>query len=127
MLERGDSLERVLPLVEEGDGYTSPYDVASIYLRTTCRAILALRTGELGRAAELAAEALGAVDRTQETWYQADLRRWLSEIPRTSGDVALERRLLQEAAQMYARKEIRGYDAEIAARLAELDGNGSHS
>jgi class 3 adenylate cyclase len=125
MLERGDSLERVLPLVEEGDGYTSPYDVASVYLRTTCRAILASRTGEHGRAAELAAEALGAVDRTQETWYQADLRRWLSEVPRRTGDLVLERRLLSEARQRYRRKEIRGYDAEIAARLAELDADGA--
>ena len=42
-------------------------------------------------------------------------------VPRAAGDVELERRMLLEAARMYARKEIRSYDAEIAARLAELD------
>jgi hypothetical protein len=120
MLERGDSSQMVLPLVEGAEGYTSPYDVTSVYLLAACRAILAVRTGDLHRATELTAEALRAVDRTQEAWAQADLRRWLSEVPRTTGDVTWERRLLQEAAERYARKEIRTYDAETAARLAEL-------
>jgi class 3 adenylate cyclase len=119
MLERGDSSDAVLPLIAEAEGYTSPYDVTSTYLLATCRAILAVRAGDGEHANELTDDALTAVDRTQETWAQADLRRWLSEIPRTTGDVELERRLLQEAAEMYARKEIRSYDAEIQARLAE--------
>jgi hypothetical protein len=42
-------------------------------------------------------------------------------VARAAGDVTLEGRLLHEAAEMYARKEIRSYDAEIQARLAELD------
>jgi hypothetical protein len=46
-------------------------------------------------------------------------------VPRATGDLALERRLLREAAEMYARKEIRSYDAEIAARLAELEADGA--
>jgi hypothetical protein len=108
-------------LVEEAATYTSPYDGLSVSYLAACRAILAARTGDLERSAELAAQALGAVDATDEVWHRADLRRWLSEVPRTAGDFELERRLLGEAAEMYARKEIRSYDAEIAARLAELD------
>ncbi|MDX6358263.1 MAG: hypothetical protein QOH37_1317 [Nocardioidaceae bacterium] len=121
MLDRGDPIESVVPLVEEAATYTSPYDGLSVSYLAACRAILAARTGDLERSAELAAQALGAVDATDEVWHRADLRRWLSEVPRTAGDFELERRLLGEAAEMYARKEIRSYDAEIAARLAELD------
>jgi class 3 adenylate cyclase len=121
MLERADPSEKVLPLVEEAASYTSPYDAASVSALATCRAILAVRVGDVDRADELADEALRVADGTQEVWNQADLRRWLSEVPRAAGDVELERRLLSEAAERYRRKEIRSYDAEIAARLAELD------
>jgi predicted transcriptional regulator len=110
----------VLPLVEEAEGYTSPYDTASVQLLGACRAILAVRTGDVDRATELAAETLRAVDQTQETWAQADLRRWLSELPRTTGNVALERRMLLEASELYGRKEIRSYDDDIQTRLDEL-------
>ena len=51
---------------------------------------------------------------------RADLRRWLAPVPRATGDVTLERRMLREAAESYDRKEIRSYDAEISARLEEL-------
>ena len=61
------------------------------------------------------------IDATQAMWLQADLRRWLSVVPRATGDHALERRMLLEAEEMYRRKGIRSYDAEIGRRLAELD------
>ena len=60
------------------------------------------------------------VDRTQQMWQRADLRRWLSVAPRATGDRVLERQMLGDAAEMYAHKEIRSYDAEIGGRLAEL-------
>jgi hypothetical protein len=121
MLERGDSPEIVLPLVEEAEGYTSPYDVTSVYFLAACRAILAGRADDADRANELVDEVLRAVDQTHELWTQADLRRLLSEVPRRTADVDLERRLLREAGEMYARKEIRSYDLEIQRRLDELD------
>jgi class 3 adenylate cyclase len=120
MLERGDSSEIVVPLVDEAEACTSPYDASSVSYRGACRAILALRSGDHDRAQRLAEEALRVVDRTHQTWGRADLRRWLSAVPRATGDQALERRMLEEAAAMYARKEIRSYDAEISHRLAEL-------
>ena len=43
MLERGDSTETVLPLIEEAESYTSPYDAISVAYASACRAILALR------------------------------------------------------------------------------------
>jgi hypothetical protein len=72
----------------------------------------------------LADEALRVIDGAQETWSQADLRRWLSEVPRASGDHERERRWLLEAQERYHRKGIRSYDAEIDLRLAELDTDG---
>ncbi|MDQ1636395.1 MAG: hypothetical protein QOJ32_3204, partial [Frankiaceae bacterium] len=121
MLERGDGTETVLPLVEEAASYTSPYDGLSVAYLAACRAILAARSGDLEESHELAAEALRAADATHEVWHRADLRRWLSVIPRTTREAELERRLLLEAGEMYARKEIRSYDAEIQARLIELN------
>jgi hypothetical protein len=121
MVERGDPLEDVLPLVEEAAGYTSPYDTISVSFEAACRALLALGAGDHVSATALAELSLSVVDRTHQVWQGADLRRWLSAVPRATGDLELERRLLREAAEMYGRKEIRSYDAEITARLAELD------
>jgi class 3 adenylate cyclase len=120
MLERGDSSEIVVPLVDEAEACTSPYDASSVSYGSACRAILALRSGDHNRAQRLAVEALRVVDRTHQMWQRADLLRWLSAVPRATGDQALERRMLEEAAAMYARKEIRSYDAEISHRLAQL-------
>jgi len=121
MLERGDSSEAVVPLVDQGESWTSPYDAISVSYRAACRAVLALRSGDMDRARLLAEEALRVVDRTQQEWQRADVRRWLSVVPRATGDRELERRMLLEAAEIYARKEIRSYEPEIRRRLAELD------
>ena len=76
-------------------------------------------------ATRLAEESLRVVDGTHQLWQRADLRLWLSAVPRANGDQVLERRMLEEASAMYERKEIRSYDAEISGRLAELDGEQS--
>jgi hypothetical protein len=120
LLERGDPLESVTPLVEEAATYTSPYDRLSVAYLAACRALLAVRSGHHERATELAAEALRVADATHEVWHQADLRRWLSAVPRATGDDGLERRMLEEAALRYGRKQIRSYDAEIRRRLGQL-------
>jgi class 3 adenylate cyclase/tetratricopeptide (TPR) repeat protein len=124
MLERGDRLESVVPLVDEAATYTSPYDRLSIAYLAACRAVVAVRSGNREQATELAAEALRVADATHELWHRADLRLALSVVPRATGDQALERRMLQEAAPMYQRKEIRSYDAEIQRRLAVLGREG---
>ncbi len=123
LMERGDPLESVAPLVEEAATYTSPYDRLSVAYLAGCRALLAVRSGHHEQATELAAEALRVGDATQEVWHQADLRRWLSAVPGATGDHALERRMLEEAAIRYRRKEIRSFDAEIRRRLGQLGGD----
>jgi hypothetical protein len=114
----------VVPLVDEAATYTSPYDRLSIAYLAACRAVVAVRSGNREHATELAAEALRVADATHELWHRADLRLALSVVPRATGDQALERRMLQEAAPMYQRKEIRSYDAEIQRRLAVLGREG---
>jgi class 3 adenylate cyclase len=121
MLERGDPAPSVRPLVEEATACTSPYDVVSVSFSAACRAILARHDENHLQAAELADQALQLIDDTDQLWQRADLRRWLSEVPRATGDPAAERRMLSEAQEMYHRKEIRSYDAGIDARLAELE------
>jgi len=121
MLERGQPRDAATLLLEEAEDYTSPYDASSVARGSACRALIALRAGDHAQAVGLADEALRVIDRTQETWAQADLRRWLSEVPRTVGDTIVERTMLLEARARYARKGIRSYDTEINARLAELD------
>jgi hypothetical protein len=125
MLERGDPSETVLPLVDEAASHTSPHDASSVSLQAACRAILAARSGDHDAANGLIEEALRVTDRTQAAWEQADLRRWLSEVPRAAGDIDLERRMLLEAEQLYHRKEIRSYDTEISRRLDELGRDGT--
>ena len=120
MLERGDPLESAVPLVDEAATYTSPFDRLSVAYLAACRALVALLSGHHERATELAAEALRVADATHEVWHRADLRMALSVVPRATGDHALERRMLEEAALMYGRKEIRSYDAEIRRRLTQL-------
>jgi class 3 adenylate cyclase len=121
MLERGDPSAAVLPLVERAARHTSPYDTASVSLLSACRAVLAAQAGDHVGAARLVDEALRVSDATDELWSQADLRRRSSVVARARGDSDWERRLLLEAQERYRRKEIRSYDPEISARLAELD------
>jgi ATP/maltotriose-dependent transcriptional regulator MalT len=97
-----------------------------VALLAGCRAILALRRQEPPRAVGLTDEALRAIDGTHSVWLRADLRRWLSEVPRSLGDARREREMLVEARELYHRKEICSYDMEIGARLAEVDDERSH-
>jgi hypothetical protein len=121
MLERGDPSDVVIPLVDEAESWTSPYDRLSVAYAAACRAILAVRSGDRDRAQRLMESALASVDQTQQEWQQADVRRWLSVVPRMTREDELERRMLLEAKHIYARKEIRSYDIEISRRLDELD------
>ncbi|MBB6628713.1 AAA family ATPase [Nocardioides sp. KIGAM211] len=120
MLERGDDAAEVLPLVEEGARYTARFDVLSTAYLATCRAVVAARSGDLDLAWTLTQEALAAVDRTDQLWQQAELRRFLAEIPRRRGEAEREAAMLRVAVDCFRTKEIRTFDAELRARLDEL-------
>jgi tetratricopeptide (TPR) repeat protein len=121
MLERRDTPASVVALIDEAAANTSPYDAESVALLAGCRAILSLRRQEPQRAVELTNQALRAIEGKHAVWLRAELRRCLSEVPRVLGDPHREREMLVEARELYHRKEIRSYDNEIKARLAELD------
>ncbi|GCD92025.1 adenylate/guanylate cyclase domain-containing protein [Nocardioides sp. LS1] len=120
MLERGDPVEVVAPLVDEAERYTSEHDIISVVLVACCRALVTARAGDLDRAWAIARETLELVGRTDQAWQQADCTRWLSEVARLRGDRDAERRLLEDARRLYRVKEITLYDPRLAARIAEL-------
>jgi class 3 adenylate cyclase len=121
MLERGDALDDITPLIEEAASYTSPHDALSVCYLAACRAVVAARTGELEQAREQAETAIRVVDSTDQVWQQAELRRLVSEAFHTLGDSPRARTLLEEAGEQYRRKEIFAFDDDLAARLARLD------
>jgi len=87
--------------VDESAAVTSPYDTMSVGLVETDRAVLAARDGDHAEAAARSANALAAIDAGDQICQQADISRWLSEVPRRRGDVAEQRRLLVEARNLY--------------------------
>ncbi|MFT4264037.1 MAG: AAA family ATPase [Nocardioides sp.] len=121
LLETGGDLAEVRDLLREAEGYTSAYDIASIAFNHQIACVLAARSGDLDGARRHAEAGLAAVDRTEQLWAAADLRRHCAEWARRAGDAETERRLLTEAQALFERKEI-AYWAEVCRRrLAELD------
>ena len=66
--------------------------------------LLASRDGDHAQEAARASKALTAIDATDQICLQADIRRWLSEVPRRRGDVPEQRRMLAEARDLYRAK-----------------------
>ncbi len=120
LLETGASPDLVQPIVDEAASWTSPYDVMSVSHVAAARALLAARDGRLAEAEELATTAIDMADRGDQWAQRADLRRWLSEIPHQRGDLDGERRLLVEARDLYAAKELRTWREVLERRLSEL-------
>jgi len=51
-----------------------------------------------------ASQTLTTIDASDAVSQQAGIRRWLSEVPQLRGDIALQRRLLVEARDLYRAK-----------------------
>ena len=119
-LDRGDPPVEAAPLLDEAERWTSPYDVASVALNRQIACLLAVRDGRLADAREHSDRSLVAVDESDSLWMQADLRRRLSELPRTTGDTDEERRLLTEALDLYRRKGIVHWAEVCADRLSAI-------
>ena len=109
-------------MIERAAQWTSPYDVVSVALVETGRALTALRRGEHEEALTHSTTALETIDRSDQLLEQASLRRLLAEIPRILGDVAQEHRLLSEALTLYDRKGVVTWRHEVLERLAQLRG-----
>ena len=103
LLEQGGRDDQARQLLTEAAAVT-PYDINSIALVETCHAVLAARDGNHAQEAARASKALTAIDATDQICLQADIRRWLSEVPRRRGDVPEQRRMLAEARDLYRAK-----------------------
>jgi class 3 adenylate cyclase/tetratricopeptide (TPR) repeat protein len=104
LLEQGNHDDQARQVLEEAAAVTSPYDRLSVGLVETCLALLAARNGDHEQAAARASTALTTIDASDQICQQADIRRWLSEVPRLRGEVAQQRRLLVEARDLYRAK-----------------------
>jgi class 3 adenylate cyclase/tetratricopeptide (TPR) repeat protein len=104
LLEQGDHNDQARQVLEEAAAVTSLYDTMTVGLVETCQALLADRDGDREQAAARASEALVTIDASDLICVQADIRRWLSEVPRLHGEVAQQRRLLVEARDLYRAK-----------------------
>jgi len=104
LLEQGARDDEARQVLEEAAAVTSRFDSISVGLVETCRAVLAARDGDHAEAGARASKALSAIDAGDQVCQQADIRRWLSEVPRRRGDIAGQRRLFIEARELYRAK-----------------------
>jgi class 3 adenylate cyclase len=115
-LERGDDPDQVQATLDEAERLTAGVDVMSQALVATGRAVVASRRGQ-SDAVRLAEEAVAWVDRSENLWHAADIRRWLAEVARAAGEEDLARRWLQEAAERYRRKGMARQERRVREML----------
>ena len=120
LLEQGDHDDQARQVLEEATAVTSPYDTLSVGLVRTCQALLAARNGDHEQAAARASQALTTIDASDQICDQADIRRWLSEVPQLRGDIAQQRRLLLEARDLYRAKGHLPHLAETEQLLSQI-------
>ncbi|MGZ8738042.1 MAG: AAA family ATPase [Nocardioides sp.] len=120
LLELESDPRTALDLVDEAEEWTSPYDALSVALVAAGRAMLATRAGDHEAADSLARRAVETIDRTDQVWQQADVRRWVSEVAHRHGDLGTEQRLLREALERYRVKEMAHHIGLVERRLAAL-------
>jgi hypothetical protein len=94
--------------------HTSPGDVVSVALVSAAQAVLAHEAGDTVEARALGERAVEVVDRGDQTWNQADIRRWVAGVmPRDRA-----RELLTEARDLYAQKGLLLWQRRMEERLA---------
>jgi class 3 adenylate cyclase len=98
--DAGTPAEELRERVELAAQHTAPNDVMSVALVSAAKAVLAHRDGDTSRAHELAEHAVETVDRGDQTWNRADVRRWVA--PLMPPDRSRE--LLSQARDLYAEK-----------------------
>ena len=103
-------------MLDEAESWTSPYDVMSLGILGAGRAVVAVRRGDHSEAVRQAQACVTHIDRGEQPWTQADIRRWVSEVWRAVGDTDTERKVIAEALDLYDSKEITRWRA--ALRLA---------
>lgn len=92
-----------------------PNDVMSVGLVHAAQALLAADTGDHQGAAHLAEHAITVLDRGDQTWNQADVRRWLADVVQDER----RRQVLIESRNLYAAKGLSIWQSRVEQLLTQ--------
>ncbi len=120
-LERGDPVDEAQVMVQDADTHTSPYDVMSLAMVAAGRGLIAARHGDHATATNHLDEAIQLVDTSDQVWHQAELRRLAGFAAELAGNHDDARRLLTDARDRYASKEIVTWTRWCDERLEQLN------
>jgi tetratricopeptide (TPR) repeat protein len=95
----------VVAWLEEAESWSEDYDVTTMTVVHTGRAILASRAGDHAEALRRARAALEYAESSDALRHRADARTWLAEVWRRAGETGEERRQLELAVAEYRQKE----------------------
>lgn len=112
--EAGEAISDYAGRIQLAAEHTADNDVMSVSLVSAAQALLAAEAGDLDEAARLAEHALIVMDRGDQIWNQADLRRWMA--PCLAEDRT--RQLLIEARNLYAAKGVLFWQRHVEGLLA---------
>jgi hypothetical protein len=113
-VDAGESIAAHAERVALAAAHTAPDDIVSVGLVSAAQALLAADAGDDEQAALLAERAVKVVDRGDQTWNRADVRRWVADV------VQAERRrqLLVESRDLYAEKGLLFWQRRVEQQLA---------
>jgi class 3 adenylate cyclase len=115
-VDAGEAIADHAARVTLAAAHTAPDDIISVALVSAAQALLAADTGDHQRAALLAEQAVAVMDRGDQTWNRADVRRWVADVVHADR----RRQLLVESRDLYADKGLLLWQRRMDQRLAEL-------
>ena len=113
-VDAGETIADHAERVALAAAHTDPEDIMSVALVSAAQALLAADAGDHVQAALLAERAVEAVDRGDQTWNRADVRRWVADA--VNGE--RKRQLLVESRDLYAEKGLLFWQRRVEQRLA---------
>lgn len=96
--------------------HTAPNDVMSVGFVSAAQALLAADTGDHESAARLAEHAIKVMDRGDQTWNQADVRRWMAGVLPDDR----RRQVLIESRDLYVAKGLLLWQRHVEQLLTQL-------
>lgn len=113
-VDAGEAIVAYADRVALAASHTAPDDVVSVGFLNAARALLTSDAGDDERAALLAEQAVQVIDRGDETWSRADVRRWVADVVHDER----RRQLLSEARDLYADKGLLVWQHRVEQQLA---------
>jgi class 3 adenylate cyclase len=114
-METGTPIGELADRVSLAAAHTAPDDVMSVALVGAAQARLAAEAGRHEEARLLAEQAVEVIDRGDQTWHRADLRRWMADVVPPDR----RRQLLTEARDLYAEKGLLLWQRRVEGLLAD--------